>query len=146
MSAGRALLLLTPSEKDGMLSALADAKVPIKQIRINPKKATSVGPALQSLLSKSVELKEFAQRSLVAYVRSVFLQPNKRSFSWEEGGADVCWLMGRASLGRKEGQTYASRRGGDSRRHICCVPGGSGGLWLRCWCGGSSAEMVAPRQ
>ncbi|KAG1664899.1 hypothetical protein FOA52_006245 [Chlamydomonas sp. UWO 241] len=74
MSSGRALLLLTPSEAPGMLEALADAKVPIKQIKVNPKKAASVGPALQALLSKSVELKEFAQRALIAYVRSVFLQ------------------------------------------------------------------------
>ena len=30
-----------------MLAALEDARVPIKQIRVNPKKAQPVGPALQ---------------------------------------------------------------------------------------------------
>ncbi|KAF5838490.1 P-loop containing nucleoside triphosphate hydrolase protein, partial [Dunaliella salina] len=77
MSAGRALTLLMPSEQKGMLAQLEEAKVPIRQIKINPAKQQPIGPALQALLSKSVELKEFAQRAMVAYVRSEFLQPNK---------------------------------------------------------------------
>lgn len=54
---GRALLLLLPSEKEGMLAALAAAHVPIRQIRLNPGKAQPVTPALQALLSKTSELK-----------------------------------------------------------------------------------------
>ncbi|KAK9832102.1 hypothetical protein WJX81_007052 [Elliptochloris bilobata] len=80
VSGGRALLLLLPSEREGMLAALAAARVPIRQIRLNPSKAQPVTPALQALLSKNAELKELAQRALVAYLRSVFLQPDRKVF------------------------------------------------------------------
>ncbi|KXZ41058.1 hypothetical protein GPECTOR_880g128 [Gonium pectorale] len=56
-SAGRALLLLLPSEREAMLRLLADAKVPLNQIRPNPSKQQAVTPALQALLSKDQELK-----------------------------------------------------------------------------------------
>lgn len=80
-SSGRALLLLTPSEHEGgFIDELLMAKVPIKLTKINPKKAQPIGPALQALLSKNVELKDFGQRAIIAYVRSVFLQPNKKVF------------------------------------------------------------------
>ena len=77
---GRALLLLLPSEKDAMLQQLQDAKVPLKQLKHNPSKVTPIGPSLSALLSKNAELKSFAQSGLVAYARSVFLQPNKAVF------------------------------------------------------------------
>jgi ATP-dependent RNA helicase DDX10/DBP4 len=77
---GRGLLLLLPLEKDGMLQQLQDAKVPLKQLKHNPQKVTPIGPSLSALLSKNVELKSFAQSGLVAYARSVFLQPNKAVF------------------------------------------------------------------
>ena len=80
MASGHALLLLTPSEAPAMTQQLAQAKVPVKQLRHNPARVQPVGPALQALLSKSTELKEFAQRSIIAYVRSVYLQPNKEVF------------------------------------------------------------------
>ena len=57
---GRALLLLLPSERAGMLAALEAARVPIRQIRLNPGKAQPVTPALQALLSKNTELKVLA--------------------------------------------------------------------------------------
>ncbi|KAJ9516034.1 hypothetical protein QJQ45_024447 [Haematococcus lacustris] len=81
LAAGRALLLLTPSEAPGMQAALAAAKIPIKTIRVNPAAQQCIGPALAALLSKSVELKEFAQRALVAYVRSLVLAPSKDVFA-----------------------------------------------------------------
>ncbi len=40
-----------------MLAALAAARVPIRQIRLNPGRAQPVAPALQALLSKHGELK-----------------------------------------------------------------------------------------
>lgn len=73
-------MLLTAREAQGLVPQLAAAKIPIKLIKINPAKQTPIGPALQALLSKSVELKDWAQRALVAYVRSVFLAPNKAVF------------------------------------------------------------------
>jgi ATP-dependent RNA helicase DDX10/DBP4 len=80
MASGRALLLLAPSEREGALAALQGANVPIRQTRHNPQKVQRIAPALQALLSKSPELKAFAQRALAAYLRSVFLQPDKRTF------------------------------------------------------------------
>lgn len=79
-SSGHSLLLLVPSEKEGMLAALAEAKVPIKGLKHNPEKLQAVTPALQALLSKDTELKETAQRALVSYLRSTILQPNRAVF------------------------------------------------------------------
>ena len=79
-ASGKSLLFLLPSEKEGMLGALHDAKVPTRQLKQNPAKIQPVSPALQALLSKDTALKETAQRALVSYLRSVFLQPNKRVF------------------------------------------------------------------
>jgi ATP-dependent RNA helicase DDX10/DBP4 len=47
LATGRALLLLTPAEKEGMLAALEAAKVPVKLLKHNPAKMQPVGPALQ---------------------------------------------------------------------------------------------------
>jgi ATP-dependent RNA helicase DDX10/DBP4 len=79
-SAGRSLLLLLPSERDAMLEHLREGKIELKSLKHNPSKVQPVTPALQALLSKDSELKEIAQRALVSYVRSVFLQPNKNIF------------------------------------------------------------------
>lgn len=79
-SAGRSLLLLLPSERDAMLEHLREGKIELKSLKHNPSKVQPVTPALQALLSKDSELKEIAQRALVSYVRSVFLQPNKKIF------------------------------------------------------------------
>ncbi|DBB17177.1 TPA: hypothetical protein ACH3X3_014243 [Trebouxia sp. C0006] len=77
---GRALLLLLPSEQEAMLKALEVAKVPVKVIKMNPHKQQPITGALQALLSKDSALKELGQRALVAYLRSVFLQPNHAIF------------------------------------------------------------------
>lgn len=79
-SAGRSLLLLVPSEREAMLEILKEGKIELKSLKHNPTKVQPVTPALQALLSKDSELKEIAQRALVSYIRSVFLQPNKKIF------------------------------------------------------------------
>jgi ATP-dependent RNA helicase DDX10/DBP4 len=79
-AAGRGLLLLLPSERAGALASLAAARVPLRELRSNPARLQPVGPALAALLSKDAELKDSAQRALVAYLRSVFLQPDKATF------------------------------------------------------------------
>lgn len=53
--------------------------MPVKQLKMNPARTQAVSPALQALLSKSAELKAFAQGALIAYLRSVFLQPDKKA-------------------------------------------------------------------
>lgn len=80
VSAGKGLMMLLPSEEGSMLKQLEEAKIPVKHLRHNPGKIQPVTPALQALLSKDQELKEVAQRALVSYLRSVFLQPNKAVF------------------------------------------------------------------
>ena len=66
---GRALMLLTPSEKEGCVSKLAAAGVPLSEVKINPAKGAPVTPALAALLSKSPALKEAAQRAVQSYAR-----------------------------------------------------------------------------
>uniref|UniRef100_A0A4W3HTX0 ATP-dependent RNA helicase n=1 Tax=Callorhinchus milii TaxID=7868 RepID=A0A4W3HTX0_CALMI len=59
---GEALLVLLPSEEEGMVKQLEEKKVPINKIEINPGKLTNVQPKLQSFLAEEQELKERAQR------------------------------------------------------------------------------------
>jgi ATP-dependent RNA helicase DDX10/DBP4 len=88
VSGGRGLLLLLPSEKDGMLAQLEATHIPVKQLKHNPDKIQPITPALQALLSKDQQLKEIAQRSVVSYLRSVFLQPNRQVFDVTKLPAD----------------------------------------------------------
>lgn len=66
---GRALMLLTPSEREGCVSTLAAAGVPLSEAKINPAKGAPVTPALAALLSKSPDLKQAAQRAVQSYAR-----------------------------------------------------------------------------
>ena len=63
-----------------MLQRLSDARIPIKQVKMNPSKRQQVTPALQALLSKDTELKEAGQRALVAYAKSVHMMGDKEVF------------------------------------------------------------------
>ena len=78
--AGRGLMLLVPSEQQGMVADLREAKVELKCLKYNKEKIQPVSQALQALLSKDAEVKTLAQKSLVSYLRSVFLQPKKHVF------------------------------------------------------------------
>ncbi|KAL2913185.1 ATP-dependent RNA helicase dbp4 [Polyrhizophydium stewartii] len=79
-SAGKALLLLLPSEKDGMLEALEQKKVPISEIKINPAKTVSIRKQLSGLCSQSPDIKYLGQKAFICYLRSVYLQANKKIF------------------------------------------------------------------
>ena len=76
---GKGLLLLTPSEAK-FAEELAAAKVPLKTMRLNQAKNVSITSSIQGLLGKDSELKYLAQRAVVSYLRSVYLQPNKDVF------------------------------------------------------------------
>ncbi len=78
--AGKGLLLLLPSECEGMIKDLKDGKIDLKCLKYNKEKIQPVSPALQALLSKDAEVKTIAQKALVSYLRSVFLQPKKHIF------------------------------------------------------------------
>ena len=63
------------------MKELEDAKVPLKPIKINPKKQSSrIQSSMQGLLSKDSDLKYLSQRAVVCYLRSVYLQKNKKVF------------------------------------------------------------------
>ena len=76
---GKGLLLLTPSEAK-FAEELATAKVPLKTMRLNQAKNTPITSSIQGLLGKDSELKYLAQRAVVSYLRSIYLQPNKDVF------------------------------------------------------------------
>jgi ATP-dependent RNA helicase DDX10/DBP4 len=79
-AAGKGLLMLTPGESHFM-KELEEAKVPLKPIKINPKKQSSrIQSSMQGLLSKDSDLKYLSQRAVVCYLRSVYLQKNKKVF------------------------------------------------------------------
>ena len=77
---GNALLVLIPSEEEGMLEALKEKKIPIDQIRVNPKKMVSIQSKLQTFCAQDHDMKHWAQRSFICYLRSVNLQSNKKIF------------------------------------------------------------------
>ncbi|NXE09692.1 DDX10 helicase, partial [Lophotis ruficrista] len=59
---GEALLVLLPSEEKGMVEQLAQRKVPISEIKINPEKLTDIQKRMQAFLAQDQELKDKAQR------------------------------------------------------------------------------------
>ena len=95
MQAGESLLVLTPSEEEGMLAQLQQNKIPISRyctahyivltghprIEVNPMKQQTVERKMAALLAADKNLKESAQRAFNSYVKSVFLMRNKAVFS-----------------------------------------------------------------
>ncbi|XP_020658821.3 putative ATP-dependent RNA helicase DDX10 [Pogona vitticeps] len=77
---GEALLVLVPSEENGMIQQLEQKKVPVNKIKINPEKLVDIQKKMQSFLAQDQELKERAQRCFVSYLRSVYLMKNKDVF------------------------------------------------------------------
>uniref|UniRef100_A0A671RX79 ATP-dependent RNA helicase n=1 Tax=Sinocyclocheilus anshuiensis TaxID=1608454 RepID=A0A671RX79_9TELE len=77
---GEALLVLLPSEENGMIAQLQEKKVPINKIKVNPEKLVCVQQKLDAFLAQEKEQKERAQRCFVSYLRSVYLMKNKDVF------------------------------------------------------------------
>jgi ATP-dependent RNA helicase DDX10/DBP4 len=80
---GHALLLLLPSEEQGMLEALKARGIEIPTIKIRASKTLSTKDQLQRLAFQDPDLKYLAQRALVSYVRSVHLHHDKAIFKVE---------------------------------------------------------------
>lgn len=78
---GKALLFLLPSEEERMLEALKVKKIPIQNIRVNPKKTMSIQKKVEQFCAQDLEMKHWAQRSFICYLRSVHLQANKQVFN-----------------------------------------------------------------
>ncbi|XP_066028665.1 probable ATP-dependent RNA helicase DDX10 [Pocillopora verrucosa] len=77
---GQSLLVLLPSEEQEMIKALEEKKIPINRIRVNPQKLGSIQKKLEAFCAQDLEIKQWAQKSIVSYTRSVFLQSNKKIF------------------------------------------------------------------
>ncbi|KAJ8514181.1 hypothetical protein ON010_g18704 [Phytophthora cinnamomi] len=77
---GKALMCLVPSEVDGMMKRLDDAKVPIRETKLNPAKTTSCRQKVASVVASDKEIKSLAQKAFMSYVRSVYLQPDREVF------------------------------------------------------------------
>ena len=115
---GKALLFLLPSEEEGMLEALQAKKIPITQIRVNPKKTSSIQKKLQTFCAQDPELKHWAQKSFICYLRSVHLQSNKKIFNVHKLPiAEYASSLGLAQPPRVRFLRRAERTGGktDSR-------------------------------
>jgi len=81
-TSGESLLLLLPSEEAGMLKQLSIHKIPIEEIKINPKKLTlGLNTRMSSALAADYGMKESAQRAFQAYVKSIYLMKNKTIFN-----------------------------------------------------------------
>ncbi|KAH0551136.1 ATP-dependent RNA helicase dbp4 [Trichoglossum hirsutum] len=81
---GRAVLLLDPSEEEGILKRLAQKKVPIERIKVRQSKQQSIKNQLQNMCFKDPELKYIGQKAFVSYVRSVHVQKDKEIFNLRE--------------------------------------------------------------
>lgn len=77
---GQSLLVLLPSEEQEVIKALEEKKIPINRIRVNPQKLGSIQKKLEAFCAQDLEIKQWAQKSIVSYARSVFLQSNKKIF------------------------------------------------------------------
>ncbi|KAH7921470.1 DEAD-domain-containing protein [Leucogyrophana mollusca] len=79
-SAGKGLLLLLPSEEEGMKIALEKKGITVENIKIRPSKTQSIQNQLQNLAFQDPEIKYLGQRAFVSYVRSVYLHKDKSIF------------------------------------------------------------------
>lgn len=77
---GKALLFLLPSEEVAMLEQLRARKIPIEETRVNVKKIISIQKKVEEFCAQNAEMKQWAQRSFICYLRSVHLQANKDVF------------------------------------------------------------------
>ncbi|XP_065834592.1 probable ATP-dependent RNA helicase DDX10 isoform X2 [Oscarella lobularis] len=111
---GQALLILMPSESEGMLKVLEEKRIPIEEIQINPKKVFSVTSKLAAFCAQDTEMKHWAQRTFVTYLKSVYLQSNKDIFNIEKLPTDEFAL----SLGLSAAPKIRFKK--ESTRHDVC--------------------------
>ena len=81
---GKNLLILTPSEEEGMLKRLNARNIEPKKLNIKESKMRSITNNLQSLLFQDPELKYLAQKAFISYVKSVYVQKDKEVFKFDQ--------------------------------------------------------------
>mmetsp|Transcript_6225 Transcript_6225/g.13134 ORF Transcript_6225/g.13134 Transcript_6225/m.13134 type:complete len:827 (+) Transcript_6225:316-2796(+) len=77
---GKALLVLLPQEEEGMLKVLSDAKIKVKSLSMNPKKAVMVSKKAAAVVAASPDMNLLAKKAFKSYLRSIHLMPNKEIF------------------------------------------------------------------
>ncbi|GAB0094071.1 RNA helicase [Sergentomyia squamirostris] len=77
---GENLLVITPTEEEGILAELKTRNISIQKITIDQKFMFSPHAKIEVLLSKFNNLKESAQRAFLAYIKSIVLMKNKSIF------------------------------------------------------------------
>jgi ATP-dependent RNA helicase DDX10/DBP4 len=78
---GKAVLILDPSEEEGMLKRLEHKKVPIQKINIRKSKEKAIGNQLQKLCFQDPELKYLGKKAFESYTKSLWLQKDKEVFN-----------------------------------------------------------------
>jgi ATP-dependent RNA helicase DDX10/DBP4 len=81
---GKSLLMLAPSEEEGMVKRLEAHKISLKMMNIKQKNKKVIAPQLQSLCFQDPELKNLGQRAFISYMKSVHIQKDKDIFKVEE--------------------------------------------------------------
>jgi ATP-dependent RNA helicase DDX10/DBP4 len=79
--AGKAVLILDPSEEEGMLKRLEHKKVPIQKINIRKTKEREIGEQLQKMCFQDPELKYLGKKAFESYAKSLWLQRDKEIFN-----------------------------------------------------------------
>ena len=78
---GNAVLFVDPSEEEGMLNALERKRVTLEKINVRQNKMqNTIRSQLQNMCFKDSELKYLGQKAFVSYVRSVYIQKDRKIF------------------------------------------------------------------
>lgn len=85
---GKSLLMLLPSEEEGMLKRLNSHKIEPKFMNIKQKNKKSIRPQLQSLCFHDPQIKNLGQRAFISYYRSVYIQKDKDVFKVDDLPSD----------------------------------------------------------
>ncbi|KAF5348907.1 hypothetical protein D9756_009812 [Leucocoprinus leucothites] len=83
-SKGKGMLMLCPSEEEGMKAALEKKGLEVNKIKIRQSKTQSIENQLQKLAFQDPEIKYLGQRAFVSYLRSIYLQKDKSIFKIDE--------------------------------------------------------------
>lgn len=62
------------------MDLMAEARIPLKRISVNPSKTQSVTRKLMEEVARDTELNHLAQKAFQSYLRSVHLASNKTIF------------------------------------------------------------------
>jgi ATP-dependent RNA helicase DDX10/DBP4 len=104
--AGQAILILDPSEEEGMLKRLEHKKVPINVVKV-AKKVHDIKDQLIKMCFEFPEIKYLGQKAFVSYARSLYVQKDKNIFDINkydlEGYAKSMGLPGAPNIKFRKG-------------------------------------------